>query len=113
MSDLRYCVYGFVDSSGAVVERARYDDYGKRTLLDASYATITTPVVNQDYGYTGIRHDSESGLQYYRARYLDNTLGRFINRDPIGYVDGMNLYRGYFIVVGVDPSGMVGGAGIH
>ena len=25
------------------------------------------------------------------------------------HVDGMNLYRGYFIVVGVDPSGMVGG----
>ena|GEM_PF-1357399 len=106
MSDLRYCVTGFIDSSGAVVERARYDGYGKRTLLDASYATITTANVSQSYGYTGIRHDNESGLQYYRARYFDNYLGRFINRDPLGYVDGLSLYRGYFIIGGLDPSGL-------
>ncbi len=27
---------------------------------------------------------AESGLQYYRARYFDNDMGRFISRDPIG-----------------------------
>ncbi len=105
MTDLRYSVYGFLDSSGAVVERAKYDGYGKRTLTDPSYSVITTPVVDQSYGYTGRNHDSETGLQYYRARYFDNDLGRFINRDPIGYVDGMNLYRGYFITGGLDPFG--------
>jgi len=104
MSDLRYCVTGFIDSTGAVVERARYDGYGKRTLLDATYATITTANVDRSYGYTGIRHDNESGLQYYRARYFDNTLGRFINHDPIGFVDGLNLYQGYFVIGGFDPS---------
>ncbi len=106
MSDLRYCVTGFIDSTGAVVERARYDGYGKRTLLDTSYTVITTANVNQSYGYTGIRHDNESGLQYYRARYFDNYLGRFINHDPIGYVDGLNLYRGYFIPNLLDPEGL-------
>lgn len=106
MTDLRYSVYGFLDSSGAVVERAKYDGYGKRTLTDSSYSIITTPVVDQAYGYTGIRHDTETGLQYYRARYFDNDLGRFINRDPIGYVDGFNLYRGYFIPNDTDWSGL-------
>jgi RHS repeat-associated protein len=106
MYDLRYNEYGFVDSTGTVVERARYDGYGKRTLLDASYATITTPAVDQYYSFTGQRLDSESGLQYYRARYFDNELGRFTNRDPIGFVDGLNLYRGYFVNNGVDPSGL-------
>lgn len=28
------------------------------------------------------------------------------SRDPIGYVDGRNLYRSYFVVVGVDPLGL-------
>jgi uncharacterized protein RhaS with RHS repeats len=33
------------------------------------------------------------------------TVGRFINRDPIGYVDGENLYAGYFVPGSVDPFG--------
>jgi hypothetical protein len=33
-------------------------------------------------------------------------MGRFANRDPIGYQDGMNLYAGYFAQhFAVDPSG--------
>lgn len=105
MYDLRFNEYGFVDSTGAVVESTRYDGYGKRTLMDASFSTIGSPVVDQPYSYTGQRLDTESGLQYYRARYFDNDMGRFISRDPIGYVDGLNLYRGYFVKNGLDPSG--------
>lgn len=105
MSDLRYSVYGFLDASGAVVERAKYDGYGKRTLMNTTYTTIGTSVVAQPCAHTGQRLDSESGLQYYRARYFDNDLGRFISRDPIGYVDGLNFYRGYFVQKGVDPEG--------
>ena len=37
--------------------------------------------------------------------YFDAGLGRFIGRDPLGYVDGMSLYRGYFASGLVDPSG--------
>ena len=39
------------------------------------------------------RLDDESGLYYYRARYYDPTEGRFLEADPIGYGDGMNLYE--------------------
>jgi RHS repeat-associated protein len=39
------------------------------------------------------------------ARYYHAELGRFISRDPIGYVDGMNLYRAYFVPGTVDPNG--------
>ena len=51
-----------------------------------------------------------SGLMYFRARYYSGDLGRFVSRDPLGYVDGMNLYRGYFVPGGVDPSGENAGA---
>ena len=30
----------------------------------------------------------------YRARYFSDELGRFISRDPLGYVDGYGLYNG-------------------
>jgi len=32
----------------------------------------------------------------YRARYFSTEMGRFISRDPLGYVDGFGLYNGYF-----------------
>ena len=52
--------------------------------------------------------DAESGLYFYRARYYDASLGRFINEDPIGFTGGdVNLYAYVFNnpVVRVDPLG--------
>ena len=104
--DLRFNMYAMVDNLTNIVERARYQGYGKQELMDASFNLISTPLVDQPYSYTGQRIDEESGLQYYRARYFDNDLGRFINRDPLGYIDGMNLYRGYFTPLTFDSSGL-------
>jgi RHS repeat-associated protein len=42
--------------------------------------------------FTGRELDSESGLYYYRARYYDPYLGRFISEDPIGFDGGINFY---------------------
>ena len=41
------------------------------------------------------------------ARYFDAELGRFISRDPLGYVDGMSMYRGYFVPNHLDPEGTI------
>jgi len=40
-----------------------------------------------------------------RARYYDPHTAEFISTDPLEYVDGMSLFRGYFVVIGVDPFG--------
>ena len=42
---------------------------------------------------------------YFRARYYDTATGEFISRDPLEYVDGMSLYRGYFAPNHLDPMG--------
>jgi RHS repeat-associated protein len=50
----------------------------------------------------------EAGLYYYKARFYDPSLRRFLNPDPIGYADGLNMY-GYVggdPVNGTDPSGL-------
>jgi RHS repeat-associated protein len=44
-------------------------------------------------------------LRYKRARIYSAQLGRFISRDPLGFVDGMSLYRAYFVPGKTDPSG--------
>jgi RHS repeat-associated protein len=45
--------------------------------------------------------DRETGLYYYRARYYDPKVGRFISEDPIGFSAGdTNLhscYRGWLL----------------
>ena len=50
--------------------------------------------------------ESPNRLQsFYRARYYDVTTGEFTSRDPLEYVDGMSLYRGYFVPSDIDPFG--------
>jgi RHS repeat-associated protein len=38
------------------------------------------------------RFDDKTGLHYFRNRYYEARMGRFIGRDPLLYHDGMNLY---------------------
>ena len=45
--------------------------------------------------YTGRSLDTETGRYYYRNRYYHAQLGRFVSRDPIGYLSGDANRYGY------------------
>jgi RHS repeat-associated protein len=81
----------------SVVERYRYTPYGVReVLVDGGGVWIprtTQPVVGNPIGVMGLRHDWLTGLIFARMRTLEPSLGRFTQRDPILYSDGMNLYE--------------------
>ena len=102
-------VVALTNGSGGVQERYRYDPYGQVTILAADGVTvIPASTVGNPFGFTGRRLDSESEFYYYRARYYDPIQGRFLQRDPKGYIDGMGLYE---YVTGnpvnwIDPLGM-------
>ena len=101
LQDFRYTVYALVDDTGTVEERYRFDPYGKRTVVTDDGS------IDEHYGFTGRYHDDsdETDLIYFRNRWMSGEMGRFVSRDPVEYVDGMNLYAGYFIVNEVDWSG--------
>ncbi len=44
--------------------------------------------------------------QLISARYYDPGTGEFISTDPLEYVDGMSMFRGYFVPEVIDPTGM-------
>jgi len=101
-----YSVAAMTSSAGAVVERYRYDAYGKRTVTNVAGAPIATSAIGQQRGFTGYHLDAETGLYYARARMYSAGLGRFIGKDPIGYINGHNLFQAYFAPNGLDPMGL-------
>ncbi len=92
-------------SNGNVLERYHYDAYGKVQVYTSTWTPLTASAYGNIITFTGRELDTETGLYYFRARYFDPSLGRFTARDPLGYVDGLNLYSGYFVPGGLDPSG--------
>jgi len=96
------------DSNGVLVERYEYDIYGKVTIKDSQDNILVESSVSNPYYFTGRRFDLETGLYYYRARYYDPELGRFLTTDPIEYEGGINLYTYVYNdpVNFIDPTGM-------
>ena len=86
-----------------MVERYEYDVYGRPQIFDSTDTELTTSAIGNPYLFTGRRFDPESGNYYYRARIYSPDLGRFLQVDPLGYVDGLNLYA----YVGNNPASWV------
>ena len=94
-ADANFNVTALVDTSGAAVERYLYEPYGKVTVLDPDWSADEDgqPDFANELLFTGHRLDGESGLYYALHRHYHPTLGRWVSRDPKGYVDGMGLYE--------------------
>ncbi len=94
-------IIAITNSAGQVVQRYEYNSFGQITYTqDATF--------KQPYTFTGREYDEESGLYYYRARYYDAKVGRFISEDPIGFRGGINLYSyvGNSPINFIDPFGL-------
>jgi len=63
-----------------------------------------------EVGHQGLTHDEENGQIQNRNRVLVARMERYLQRDPLGYVDGINLYQ--YVngnpVFGLDPGGTWG-----
>jgi len=63
------------DDQGQVAAAYDYDAFGK---LSTSQGSVSNP-----FAFTGREWDASTGLYYYRARYYDPGLGRFLSPDPL------------------------------
>lgn len=69
------------NSLGIAVTQIAYDSFG-----NSSGNSLTR------YDYTGRERDADTGLLFYRARWYDPQIGRFISEDPIGLNGGLNPF---------------------
>lgn len=99
LSDHLGSTNGLTDSSRNLTASTSYDAFGNAT--NANFPSR--------YQFTGREYDNFTGLHYYRARFYDGNLGRFISEDPIGFRGGdVNLYGyvGNNPINYSDPSGL-------
>jgi len=78
-------VLGLSGHEGSVLQAISYGPFGEKIS--------TAGAVNNNYlHFTGREEDTDSGLYYFRARYYDPGVGRFITEDPKGFDAGVNFY---------------------
>jgi RHS repeat-associated protein len=103
LTDNQGTVRDLIDSAGAIQNHITYDSFGK--ITSQTNSSITTI-----FGYTGREYDGETEQYYYRARYYDQNIGRFVSEDPIGFAAGdPNIYR----YVGNSPTNFVDPLGLE
>jgi RHS repeat-associated protein len=93
-----------LDDQAQIISYEEYTPYGS-TSYQAVRSQAETP---KRYRYTGKERDEETGFNYHGARYYVPWLGRWVNCDPAGLVDGHNTYAYCRCnpTVRSDPSGM-------
>jgi RHS repeat-associated protein len=78
-----------LDKQAVVISYEEYTPYGS-TSYQAMNQSIRAAA--KRYRYTGKERDEETGFNYHGARYCIPWLGKWLNPDPLGRVDGANLY---------------------
>ena len=115
LQDLLYRAVALTNFTGTIVEAYDCDAYGN-TIIFTGPGTdgvwFTNDDVQSTYGaneiiYCGYRYDPETELYHVRARTYSPSLGRWIQRDPIGYRGGINLYEYVAgrVEIGLDSKG--------
>ena len=98
LTDTLGSTLALTDLSGAINTSYSYEPFGKTTIGGSN---------SNPYQFTGRENDG-TGSYFYRARYYDPNIGRFISQDPLelnGNGTNFDAYAGNDPIDNADPSG--------
>ena len=107
IKDHQNTILALANESGDIVETYDYDAYGRTKVFSATGTQLTASAYGNRYTFQGREVDWATGLIYFRARWYNPVVGRWLSKDPIGIAGGLNLYAfcGNNPVMFVDPDG--------
>ena len=79
-------VLGWIQSNGDIISKTMYDPFGQ--VLEHQDNTD----FGLNFGFAGYPYEEKSGTYRLPARSYNPDIGRFLQRDPSGIADGLNLY---------------------
>ncbi len=124
--DDQHSTVALTNETGDIVEGYEYTPYGEvvvyapgpddRMDWNQNDTISSKSFIGNEVLFQGRRLSDETGLYYFRTRYYDPDMGRFISSDTIGvWGDAANLGNGYAFLAnaphfGMDPEGESGTA---
>ena len=77
---------------GSLLERVDYDVYGLPITYNNENVEIAQSLINNTFLFACREYDNETSVYYYRARSKHTKIGRFMQKDPLMFIDGYNDY---------------------
>jgi RHS repeat-associated protein len=96
-------VVALTDANGKLAAFYEYDTWGN-TMTEAEKTGVDNP-----YRYSTKEWDEKSGLYYFGARYYSPEIGRWTQRELLGWIDGPNMYA----YVRNQPTNLIDAFGIY
>ncbi|MBL8813056.1 MAG: hypothetical protein JNM43_23005, partial [Planctomycetaceae bacterium] len=100
MQNRQWSTYSTIASDGNATSRWFYSRHGERRNQFGNGDLVLCSL-----GFTGRQIDCESAIYSFRNRQFSVSVGSFLQRDEMKFVDGANQYSAYFAKSGLDPSG--------
>jgi RHS repeat-associated protein len=85
-------VTSLTDNTNHIIEFYEYEPFGANNIFNNLYSGIGSSSIGNELQFGGRNKIASTEIYYFRFRYLDTQHGRFIQKDPLEYIDGMNIY---------------------
>ena len=91
--DHRGNVCCLIDSvTGEVAETIYYSAFGEQCIYSPDGTSYDYSLIQNPWMFSSKRLDKETGLIFFGKRYYNQTIGRWLTKDPLGLIDGPNPY---------------------